>query len=461
VLKHLHGTTATRGVRPENESGRVGAVAFCKEDLMFASWSKTRTAMLSAGAAAALALVASPSARALEGIQGRHAIFYPSLELVYQHDDNYFLTPDNETSADTFIAHAHFALEVPGSRQFLRLEYAPQYRNVSVNNGPNPDLDDVQHFWNLQARLKGSSIFSVDIDHDFTLGQLEVYELDDNREFNKGAGEPFWANHVDVGFNWEGSRQGATVGLTRNDSQFDDLDEAPTWFELNEMRYRGEYYYKFTPLTDFRVGIAHRDSGQDFTESYSATTGVTELDSTRTDVYIGFNGELGRTTTGTARVGFASLDYDDSPVGDASDWDGLVLSADVTKSFSRYSKLIFGVDRDVNFSAFATTDNELNTYYVSNRAAVTFSQQPQGGRLGWSVKGGFQRNGYDVRSDADGTGDAQEREDDITHLRAEVGYHPLEHLSFRVNYRYEERDSNFRTFDYTDNLWIFQVQFGF
>ena len=53
---------------------------------MFASWTKTRTAMLSAGVAAVVALVAAPSASALEGIQGRHAIFYPSLELVYQHD---------------------------------------------------------------------------------------------------------------------------------------------------------------------------------------------------------------------------------------------------------------------------------------------------------------------------------------------------------------------------------------
>ena len=110
---------------------------------MFASWSKTRTAMLSAGAAVVLSLVASPSARALEGIQGRHAIFYPSLELVYQHDDNYFLTPDNETSADTFIAHAHFAVEVPGSRQYLRVEYEPQYRNVDVNDGDFDLPDDV------------------------------------------------------------------------------------------------------------------------------------------------------------------------------------------------------------------------------------------------------------------------------------------------------------------------------
>jgi hypothetical protein len=418
--------------------------------------------MLSAGVAAVVALVAAPSASALEGIQGRHAIFYPSLELVYQHDDNYYLSPTNEVSADTFIAHANFALEVPGSRQYLRLQYSPQYRNVDVNQGSDPDIDDTSHFFDLQARLKGSSIFSVDIDDSFTLGALEVHDLDDNREFNKAAAETFWSNTLDLGFNWEGSRQGATIGIGRKDSQFDNVDRAPTWFELNEMRLRGEYFYKFTPLTQFKVGMAYRDSSQDFTASYQAVTGVPTLDSSRSEMYFGFDGELGRTTTGRAHMGFVSLDYDGT-VGsrDNGDWDGIVLGADVTKSFSRWSKLIFGADRDVNQSAFATSALELNTYYVSNRAAVTFSQQPQGGRVGWSIKGGFQRNTYDTPTDADGTGTALEREDDIAHVRAEVGYHPLEHLSFRLNYRYEERDSNFRSFDYVDNLWIFQVQFGF
>lgn len=429
---------------------------------MFASWTKTRTAMLSAGVAAVVALVAAPSASALEGIQGRHAIFYPSLELVYQHDDNYYLSPDNEVSADTFIAHANFAVEIPGSRQYLRLQYSPQYRNVDVNQGSDPDIDDMSHFFDVQANLKGSSIFSVDITDEFQLGALETFAIDDNRgEAIKGASETFWANKLNLGFNWEGSRQGATVSLGRNDTQFDNPDQAPVWFELDELRLGGEYFYKFTPLTQFNVGIAYRDSTQDYTQAYTDTTGIVTLDSNRTDIYFGFDGELGRTTTGRAYLGFASLDYDGS-IGNTPnhDWDGVVLGADVTKSFSRYSKLIFGADRDVNQSSFATSGSQVNTYYVSNRAAVTFSQQPQGGRVGWSLKGAFQRNTYDTPT-LNGDGVTQEREDDVTYLRAEVGYHPLEHLSFRLNYRYEERDSNDRDYDYKDNLWIMQVQFGF
>ena len=55
----------------------------------------------------------------------------------------------------------------------------------------------------------------------------------------------------------------------------------------------------------------------------------------------------------------------------------------------------------------------------------------------------------------------KDRSDDIARLRAELGFHPLEHLSFRLNYQWEQRDSTHDAYDYTDNLVIFQVQFGF
>jgi hypothetical protein len=438
----------------------------------------TRKASLVAMAAAVVTLVASPSVRALEGIQGRHAIFYPSLELVYQHDDNFFLERTNEHSADHFIAHAHFALEVPGSRQYLRLEYAPQWRDVNVSRSDYELTEDVSHFWNLDARLRGSSLFSVDIHHDFTMGVLEIASLDGGDpagEENPPGGselvrndEPFWTNNIDVDFNWEGSRQGAIIGVGHHDSNFDDSEDAPAWFELNETRLGAEYFYKFTPLTKFLVGFDYRDGQRDLTSkavlawSPDPLNPVTSIDSTRTAVTFGFDGELGRTTTGNARLSLVSLDQDDDFV-ERPDFEGIALTANVTKSFSRYSKLIFGVNRSPNYSAYAVDIDSANPYYVSNRASVTFTNQPQGSRVFWTLVGAFNRNSYDEPTDSTATipVDMSEREDDVTYLRGEVGFHPLEHLSFRLNYRYEERESNHNEFDYEDNLWIFQIQFGF
>ena len=429
---------------------------------MFASWKKARAASLAAAVVGTLGAFA-PSAHALEGIQGRHAIFYPSLELVYQHDDNYYLEPQDEHSADTFIAHAHFALEIPGQRQYLRMEYAPQFRSVNVNTRsgePDFDLDDEwSHFWNLDAKLKASSIFGVDIHQDFTAGSLEGYELDENvGELNRENGEPFWRHDIDVDFKWDGSKQGVKAMLGKEDSKFDDTPEAPAWFELNAWNLGFEYHYRFAPLSNFIAGYMYTDNDQDYTEKaiFSDPTRPEHVSSKENHLWLGVDGELGRTTTGSATVGFQEIDYDEV-AGDEADFEGFTLRADLTKSFSRWSKLIFNAERTPNFSAFAQGLGDANYYYISNRASFTFTNQPQGSRIFWTLIGQFQRNGWDVEDGNIG----KEREDDMIRLRAEVGFHPLEHLSFRLNYEHKDNDSNDPAYDYVDNLIILQVQFGF
>lgn len=429
---------------------------------MFASWSKVRRASVVAASFVAMGtLVASP-ASALEGIQGRHAIFYPSLELVYQHDDNFYLAPTNEVSAETFIAHAHFALEVPGTRQYLRMEYAPQYRNINVSQGTDPDIDDVSHFWDLQARLKATSVFGVDIDHEFTSGILESYEIDPNREFVNKAADQWYRNNIQVGFKWAGSRQTAIVGVGKEDTNFDGDGATTAWFETDGWNLGGEYRWKFAPLTNFVVNYRHDDTTEDFTKAFTdANSGLDTLDSTSEHLGFGFDGEMGRTTTGRAILGFKSLNFDDN-LGYTDDWDGITLRADVTKSFSRWTKLIANIERTANFSGFGEQNaaGEYNSYYISNRASFTLSNQPQGAKVGWTLIGQFQRNGYDTPTPGD-RGVEKEREDDIARIRAEVGFHPLEHLSFRLNYQWEERESNMSKFDYTDNIVAIQMQFGF
>lgn len=430
---------------------------------MFASGSKARRASLIAAAVVTMGVMATPAARALEGIQGRHAIFYPSLELVYQHDDNYYLSSTNEVSADSFIAHAHFDLEVPGARQYFRVSYQPQYRNVDTDDNYNLP-DEWQHFLELQARLRGSSLFSVDVDGSWMLGNLETEALDANRGELVRNDSQFTATSLSVPFKWEGSRQAAKIRLNIYESNFDDPETAPVWFDMSQWGLGAEYAYKFTPLSRFLVGYTYHGNDQSYTDAYFAATGLPSADSDRNDIYFGFDGELGRTTTGHATLGFASLDYD--VLWDWADFEGLVFNADITKSFSRYSKLIVGVDRQANPSVYYEKDavtnvTTTNTYYVSNRVHFNFTNQPQGARVGWSVQGGAQRNGYDKATyNADNQGYA-EREDDIIMFRAEIGYHPLEHLSFRLNYRWEDRTSNFSAYEYTDNIVAVQVQFGF
>jgi len=446
---------------------------------MLARWTNALGATVVAATAASLGMLAASPAHALEGIQGRHAIFTPSLELVYQHDDNFFLAPKDEVSADSIIAHAHFVVEVPGARQFLKFEYAPQYRDVNVNDGEYRraypgnqkwDIDNnMSHFWNLDAKLRGSSIFGVDIHQDFMIGVLETHNIDEGREFVDFASETWMRHDLGVDLKWTGSKQGAKIILGKEDTAFDDVEDAPDWFELDAWRIGAEYHYKFAPLTNFFVGYKYDDASQDYTGSLA--TIHESLDSNKNSLWFGFDGEMGRTTTGRATVGFQSLDYDAGRGAGNADqsWEGVTARADVTKSFSRWSKLIFNMERLPYYSGWQTVDNpntgrrEINEYYLANRASFTFTSQPQGGRIFWTLIGQFQRNDYDLDTYEATDNVFRDREDDIARVRAEIGFHPIEHLSFRLNYQWEERDVNLKDndYDYEDNIVIFQMQFGF
>lgn len=408
----------------------------------------------------------SGTAAAFEGIQGQYAIFYPSVELLYYHTDNLFLTPANGKSADTFIVKPKFRLEVPTDRHFFTVEYSPQYRDVS-----NINLDeDVSHFFDIGGRFQGSPIFRVDADAHVARGVLETEEVDPDNELAIGF-DPFLALNGSVGFTWEGQRQGATVNLAFSSTEFDRdvptvANPAPSYFEEDQMGGGVTYFYKFTPLTQFNMGYQFTSYDQQFAEFGQLETdpingnciggpclGQRDVDSDSNEVFVGFEGELGRTTTGSVRLGFMSREFDQV---DVSDFESLTLDASFTKAFTRFTKLEVNLHRDQNSSNF-----ENNGFYTANRIGAALTNQPLGRRVFWTLAAGFQRNDYpDPVSSA---GQTLSREDDIIMARAEVGFYPLTHLNLKLNYRFEDRDSNMpnSAFDYEENAIIFQVGLGF
>ena len=162
---------------------------------------------------------------AFEGIQGQHAIFYPSLELIYEHDDNWFRDARQEESANIFVARPTFRLEIPGARQFFMIEYMPQFRDVDLDQRVQTwDLrDNFTHYINADAKLVGSSVFSVDIKERFAHGILETKEIDLNEELYYANDDFFSKNQFDIDFRFDGTTQGrghaAGVGVRQEQRQ--------------------------------------------------------------------------------------------------------------------------------------------------------------------------------------------------------------------------------------------------
>lgn len=453
---------------------------------MVASSTRSRggAALLLMGLVLGLAtLLGEGDATALEGIQGKYAIFYPSIELIYYHTDNLYLTPDNEEDSNQFLARPSFWVEIPTDTNYFSFEYTPQYRDVQEVDIP----EDFSHFVDLKGKFQGSPTFRVEVTDHFAHGVLETHEVDPDGELAFGW-DPFGANTARLDFIWEGQKQGADFYGSWFMTDFDrdepySYDPAPEFLEEDTLSVGIEYFYKFTPLSKFIVGYQFSMNSRDYsidTLEYDpnvpiiiggANLGTDSLDADTNLVQFGFEGELGRTSTGRIMVGYQDTAYDDLPIywlneplygpnpfyGRVSDFSGLVADGIFTKGFTRFTKLEVNIHRAENASNY-----EGNAFYRADRLGFALTNQPLGRKVFWSIGGAFQRNSYPDPTDI-GFGDMRHREDDYLIARAEVGYHPLTHLNVKLNYQYQDRSSNMpaNAFDFEENVVLFQVGLGY
>jgi hypothetical protein len=428
------------------------------------SWSRIVLALGITALGLSSLLLTSGTAVAYEGVQGKYAIFYPAVELLYFHTDNLYLTPDDTTSSDSFIARVPLRLEVPTDRHYFMFQWTPQFRDID-----NFDLDDQwSHFVDLKGVFQGSPTFRFEVEDNFTRGVLEVEDVDRDGELLLGV-DPFYSNLLKLDFIWEARRQGADLYLGWFKTEFDrkkptDDNARPGFLDQDRIIAGIEYFYKFTPLSRFEVGYDYSDVESTYYDDIvtepindlcigGRCLGYDTISSKSSHLYVGFSGELGRTTTGEIKLGYRATDYD---VDDASDYNSLVVAGTFTKAFTRFTKLEVNLHRQENLSNF-----ENNAYYTANRIGLALTNQPLGRRVFWSVAGGFQQNSYPDPVEVNN--DNIHRKDDILMARAEIGYYPLTYLNVKLNYRYEDRNANIPdgSFDYTENAFFFQIGIGY
>jgi hypothetical protein len=413
------------------------------------------------------ALLAAGSGFALEGIQGQYGIFYPSVELVFYHTDNLFLTPDGETDSNEFIVRPQFWFEIPTDRHYFSFKYRPQFRDVEEY-----DLgEQFSHFVDIDGKFQGSPVFRVEVANRFARGVLETQEVDPDGELVVGL-DPFMKNDFRLDFIWEGKIQGfdfygrwLTTDFDRDDPV--STEPMPAFLEQSSLTGGFEYFYKFTPLSRFFIGYEFTASDEDFSDGLQydstgqfpvggQTLGLASLDSDTNRLHLGFEGELGRTSTGRIMIGFKDVNFDNAPES-VSDFTGMVADGTWTKAFTRFTKLELNVRRDENFSNFSG-----NAFYRANRVGFALTNQPLGRKVFWTIAGYFQRNSYPDPVDVGG-GEMRHREDDTIVGRAEVGYFPIPHLNVKLNFQHQERQSNMpmNAFDFEENVVLFQLGLGY
>ncbi len=384
-----------------------------------------------------------PGGFAGDGIVVGNFVLYPDVEMIYQYEDNLFLEPEskNPQSQGSYVVRPKLQLEMPFWNSYLKVGYTPQYRWYQGDEYELPT--PWTHIFQLDSKLRTSSRLSITFRDRFVRGVLETEEFDQNREIARGNA-PFKKNKATLGLSYELTNR-LSLG-SKAEFQTVNFDpepgQEPKFYNYERFSVSGSMQYRIRPLTKFVFRATGEQTDQDrFTGKDNG------FDSWK--VQMGLDGNITQTLTGSLFAGYEGSEFD---LGNFSNYSGLIVSAKLENQFSPESKLSLTLQRNPSQSAF-----EGNNYYTSHQASVTATRRISNvvfSSLGLS----FQNNDYPTVVKINGK--SVERDDDISGVKAGLGLYLRERSSLRVNYKYEDRDSNIPSQCYTNNVYIFQANIG-
>ncbi len=371
---------------------------------------------------------------AKEGIVLGKFIFSPSLEFIYEDKDNVFLTETMEKEDQVYVLRPKLLFELPKEDSYLKFSWIPQYR----------DFQDIElkenwtHFFNLEGKIKTPGGLELLAGDKYIMkGILEVSEVDSGNELVFGL-LPFDKNHLyfDMKYFLD-STNGFGINADYIDVSFDEPEfgEYRVWYDYKSTKFGATYQRYMNPLLRMALGVNFITYDPDENAIFKEYKGM--------DYYVQFYGDLTTTVNASIKLGYEDLDFDGAK--DYKDWNA---EANILWNFSDFRNLAIKVLRAGHPSnvgyAGSYTHNLINLTYNFKLTGKLFSA------LGAS----FGKNDYNDIG----------RVDDWWEGRFNFGYHFSPLMSARLNYIYQNRDSNFDCFqgcDYKSNTILLNFIIGY
>ncbi len=388
-----------------------------------------------------------PGGFAGDGFVAGNFVIYPGLELLYQFEDNVFLQPDdgNVISSGQYIIRPKIQLEMPFWNAYLKMAYSPQYRWYDKDEEINISTGWT-HIVTLDSMFNTSSGLHISVRDRYVKGVLETEEFDASREVIKGK-DPFVRNTAEVSLGYDlTQRFRGRVRAEFTTVSFDndnDITTPNTFYDNETLVLGGALMYDIFPLTT--VGL-HAEVIQNDQDREAMDNGYDAW-----EVFASLKGSLSRTLSGYISAGYHGDSFD---MGNFSDYSGLIVNFRLENEFSERTKLSLSLIRKPNQSAYGD-----NNFYASNQASVTATHRASE-IVFFSLGAAFQNNDYPESIFIPAMGTSIERDDDISSIKAGMGLYLHERISVRVNYRYEDRDSNLPEFCDTNNVYIVEANIG-
>ncbi len=360
----------------------------------------------------------------------------PLLGVTADHDNNVFLTRDNEFSSSILRVNPRLgALAQIGANTYTL--------NAEVIDGSYASTHDDDY---TDWRVGAAAELEFTSRHTFSLG-AEFFSTHENRGtgFSQGGGgalldEPdeFEETTYDLGYQFGADESLARLALNGQwyEKEYDNHRAVTVFRDREESNISATLYFDVLPSTD--ILFEYTDTDIDYNTDPLAAIGFADtLDSTENYAYVGVEWEVSALTTGILKLGYGEKDFADP---DRADFD--IPSWELGLRWSPLTYSTFSLNTRRGFDEATGIGN-----------AIDRKEYSVGWQHTWSPKFNTVLTVLYSEETYEGTG----RDDDLLGFQATLNFTLLRWLDIKLDLRSGDRDSSFFNFNYDQEV----VSLGF
>ncbi len=384
----------------------------------------------------------------------RGGYLHPFLSITGYYTDNVFNTPDNEESDFVTVLSPGIWLSVPRIKQKLL--------SLNTSNIAPGGYRLSRASENFFRRYQVYLLYGADI---------ELFSRYDSENFLGHRIEGLFQYNFRGGLTFEFVDQFLIAHDIRGTGISTELDEYRTnitnvrliYDTGRKLRFMVDYANFLVnyedPRNDFRHRTDHAVSGYIFYKLRPKTSAFFQYqyidinygedlltNSEEHNFYGGLEWDITAKSKGAIKAGYGTKDFG---VSDIDNGNYFIIEAQINHKFTPKTSAMLNVWRRTNETNISTT-----YYMLTNGIELGYNQQFTGRIMG-NVRLSYINDHY--KGDLTYGGETKERKDDYYIGTIGLYYKLREWLGTGVGYTFTERDSNFPEFEYTNNLFFFNI----
>lgn len=354
---------------------------------------------------------------------------HPSVSLEETYNDNIFATPADTRSDWITTITPGIKLFLPIRAHQFTLEYDAAIKRFSDFTGENTTDQNASAI----ADLKLGSLFGVKLKETYNKGHVDRFYS------QSGFLYKYETNAASLSTTYQlADRSKIELDYTRTSMKF---EGGSSFMSRDEDLIAAYLFYRFLPKTsalleyDFRnIGYDEQDNGPN-------------LDNKVNSLFLGVAWDVAPNTKGTIKGGYNRKNYAAPGVSGVSTWGA---SIDISHAFSDYTFI-----KVIGQRAISETELFGTSYFVRTGASVEFTQ-----KFTYKISG-VVRASYSV----DDFSNVIPPETQARNNRWMIGglglkYQFKDWLAFTLNYNHRDRNSNIDSYNATDNIYSFSINFA-